>query len=132
MSIPARLIALCLVTCLPASSRAEPPRPSSAREKLVPVGISRALIIAGLPGDDAHEEQFAAIVKEWRTWLTDSLGFSAAEVRVLFGKAGEQRSTKATPGNAADRENVLSEARALILKPGEDRRGMMSGVQPTS
>ena len=104
MSIPARLIVLCLVTCLPASSRADRPKASSPREKLVPAGISRALIITGLPGDDAHEEQFAAIVKEWRTWLTDSLGFSAPEVRVLFGKEPRNGTGKPAAKDAVEKE----------------------------
>ena len=82
----ARVFVISLLAVLPAKASADLAQRAPPPAKLLPAGTSRALIITGLPGDDAHEEQFAAIVKEWRTWLTDSLGFSAPEVRVLFGK----------------------------------------------
>jgi hypothetical protein len=45
-----------------------------------------ALILVGLPGDAEHEELFADTVKQWRGWLTGTLGFRPANVHVLFGK----------------------------------------------
>lgn len=46
-----------------------------------PSGVSRAIIVAGSPGSTEHEASFAAVVKDWKDWLTDSLGFPPSEVR---------------------------------------------------
>jgi hypothetical protein len=46
-------------------------------------GIGRALIVVGLPGDDAHAARFAETARLWRAWLTGPLGFDPGEVRVL-------------------------------------------------
>src|SRR5438067_9262297 len=67
------------------------PRKQTASSSLPSqVGTSRAMLVAGIPGDAEHEEQFARIVKEWRTWLTDSLGFAAADVHILFGRQRQE------------------------------------------
>ena len=44
-----------------------PPKP-------LPAGKSRALILAGLPGDEEHEQHFGSIAQQWRCldWLADS------------------------------------------------------------
>src|SRR4051812_16182533 len=62
--------------------------PKSATPTL-PQGKSHALILVGLPGDGEHEKQFATIARQWRDWLTDSLGFASRDVRVLFGRNGK-------------------------------------------
>ena len=49
----------------------------------------QVLILVGLPGDGEHEKLFAATVKQWRGWLTGKLGFSPAEIHVLFGSAAK-------------------------------------------
>jgi hypothetical protein len=66
-----------------------PPRPA-AEGPAAPAGKSHALILVGLPGDAEHEKLFADVARQWRGWLTDSLGFAAADVRVLFGRAGRE------------------------------------------
>jgi hypothetical protein len=50
-----------------------------------PAGISRALIVIGLPGDEKHEKLFAETARRWRDALSKSLDF---EVTVLFGRSG--------------------------------------------
>jgi hypothetical protein len=83
-----------------------------------PPGVSRALIVAGLPGNREHETLFAAVVKDWKDWLTDSLGFAPSEVRILFGKNGQQ----GLANGPATREAIEHAVAAIqqVLKP-EDR-----------
>jgi hypothetical protein len=74
---------------------------SSAEPVAVRPGRSHALILVGLPGDAEHEARFAAVAEAWRTWLTGSLGFAAADVRVLFGRAGKPGLAKGPADRAA-------------------------------
>ena len=62
-------------------------------------GTSRALIVAGIPGDAEHEARFAEVVRGWRAWLTGPLGFDPAEVGVLGG-----------PGDAGSKGPATREA----------------------
>jgi hypothetical protein len=96
-------------------SQPQQKQPADSRAP-APTGASRALIIAGIPGDAEHEEQFARIVKEWRSWLTDSLGFAAADVHLLFGKQPQDGL-----GKPATRENFEKEIAELArtLKPDD-------------
>jgi len=50
-----------------------------------PVGTRRALILAGLPGDDDHRALYAGVVEKIVKALTERHGFPAAEVFVRFG-----------------------------------------------
>jgi hypothetical protein len=68
-----------------------------------------ALIIVGLPGDDDHAARFGELVRTYRQWLTQRLGFPDSGVRIVFGAAGEP-SLKA---GAATREAIASEATAI-------------------
>jgi hypothetical protein len=74
--------------------------------------------VAGIPGDTEHEALFAAVVKDWKDWLTNSLGFARSEVRILFGKDGRPGLAK----GPATRETIEREVASLqkVLKP-EDR-----------
>src|SRR5438132_6503017 len=112
----ARVFVISLLAVLPARAGADLPKRSLAAATLLPTGTSRALIVAGLPGDDAHEEEFAGIVKDWRTWLTDALGFPASEVRVLFGKEPRNGTGKPASKDAVERE--ISQLKQ-ILKPND-------------
>jgi hypothetical protein len=69
----------------------------------------RALIVAGLAGDDEHDALFHRTALVWRRWLTDSLQFPAGGVRVLFGQRGE-RELDAGP---ATREAIADEVAAI-------------------
>jgi hypothetical protein len=53
------------------------------------VGTRRALIVCGLPGDDAHRKLFAATVEKLHNALTHRYGFPANEVLVRFGLKSE-------------------------------------------
>lgn len=76
-------------------------------------GVSRALIVAGIPGDKEHERSFAGVAKDWKDWLTDSLGFAASEVRILFGKDGKQGLAKGPATREAIEKEVASLQEAL-------------------
>jgi hypothetical protein len=65
------------------------PAPSGPAGHPPAPGTSRALIVVGLPGDADYENLFAALAGQYRDWLTRTLDFEPAEVRVLFGKAGK-------------------------------------------
>jgi hypothetical protein len=81
-------------------------------------GVSRALIIVGLPGDDAHDKQFLRLGNQYRDWLTKSAGFDAGEVRLLVGR--KNRDEKEGP--VATRESILKTAAELKqVAKAEDR-----------
>jgi hypothetical protein len=63
---------------------------SPASNEVRPQQTGQALILVGLPGDEEHEKLFADTVKQWRRWLSDTLGFRPADVHVLFGKSGQE------------------------------------------
>ncbi|HEV3115925.1 MAG TPA: hypothetical protein VGY58_02650 [Gemmataceae bacterium] len=92
------------------------PAGETSVEKPASTGTSRALIIASIPGDDEHEEQFARIIKDWQTSLTQSMDFAAADVHVLFGKQSREGL-----GKPATRENFEKEIAELsqTLKPAD-------------
>jgi hypothetical protein len=75
----------------------------------VPHHGDRVLIIVGLTGDDEHAARFSELVRTYRQWLTERLGFPDSGVRVVFGATGEP-SLKA---GAATRENIASEVSAV-------------------
>jgi hypothetical protein len=74
-----------------------------------PAARNHALILVGLPGDAEHETLFADIAQQWRTWLTDSLGFAGDDVRVLFGRSGKEGLAR----GAADRATIEREVADL-------------------
>ncbi len=87
---------------------------AAPREVRAGTGTSRALIIVGLPGDDAHAERFDRLIEGLRSWLTGATGFDPDQVSVLGG-----RGSKAVP---ATREAITGAVR--VLKQGlsaEDR-----------
>ena len=73
-----------------AQSRSEEPSKGPQTTRTAPVGVSKALIVVGIPGTQEHEESFATVAKDWKDWLTTSLDFLSSEVRLLFGKHGQQ------------------------------------------
>jgi hypothetical protein len=82
-----------------------------------PAGKSRALILAGLPGDEEHATHFGKIAGAWREWLTGPLGFAAADVRLLSDRGGKEG-----VDGPATREAIQKEVEELkkVLRP-EDR-----------
>lgn len=82
---------------------------ASASKEVVSALPGQALILVGLPGDEEHDELFAATVKKWREWLTGTLGFSPSEVRVLSGGTTQ---TGVSDG-PANRETIEKEAARL-------------------
>src|SRR5437660_10826083 len=108
------MVLATLGTLTLAETRAAPPKPPITPENQQQAGTSRALIIAGIPGDAEHEKQFARIVKEWRSWLTESLAFPARQVHVLFGKQPRDGTSKPATREAV--EKVVAELKQS-LKP---------------
>jgi hypothetical protein len=84
----------------------------------IETGKSRALLVVGIPGDAEHQAAFETTAQTWRKWLTETLDFDAAEVRILFGKTGMSEGARG-PATKAALEKEISELREA-LKP-EDR-----------
>jgi hypothetical protein len=103
-----------------------------------PKGTSRALIVVGLPGDPEHESLFRSSAKRWQEWLTGSLGFVPADVRIFSGTRDElTREVESLRGKcqAADRLWVFvlahanqDEGHALLHLPGPDINDDQFGV----
>jgi hypothetical protein len=110
-------LAAVVVTALAVWVVAGPKAPPGV-EAPAKAGTSRALILAGLPGDAEHEEQFATVAGQWRTWLTETLGFPPDEVRVLFGKNGKEGLAKGPATGPAVTKEIADLKR--VLQP-EDR-----------
>jgi hypothetical protein len=110
-----RLLVVGVVLVLAAAGATAEP----AEEKPAPQpGTSHALILVGLPGDQAHDKLFAAVVRQWRAWLADTLGFPPANVRILFGKAGNPDLAK----GPATRDAIEHEVAGLKEKLRPDDR----------
>ncbi len=90
----------------------------TAPEKPAATSTSRALIVVGLPGDAENEALFTSLVGQYRDWLTKSLAFDPAEVRVLFGRGSKPEPAKG-PATRAALEREVAEVRE-VLRP-EDR-----------
>jgi hypothetical protein len=80
-----------------------------------PAATSHALILVGLPGDADHETLFADVARQWRDWLTDSLGFAPDDVHVLFGRSGRTGLAKG-PANRAAVEREVADLKAGLHK----------------
>jgi hypothetical protein len=98
-----------LSTGLPARAQEAPAQTATPVNS---AGTRRALIICGLPGDDAHRKLFAATVEKLHKALTGRYGFVASEILVRFG-------TKSEPGDGP----ALAGARGL-----SDREGIAADV----
>ena len=77
----------------------------------------RALIVVGLPGDAEHEVKFRELARTYHDWLTGSLGFPEAGVRVLFGAKGEPE-LKASPATSEAIAREATEIRAALAPEG--------------
>jgi hypothetical protein len=97
----------CIVLILASPARAADGPPVS--NAAVPASKGQVLILVGLPGDDEHEQLFAETVKQWRDWLTGSVGFSSADVHVLFGNGPHE----GLANGPATRESIENEATRL-------------------
>ena len=89
----------------------------SGEDRSLPRG-DRALIVVGLPGDDAHAALFRDTTLAWQRWLTGPLQFPASGVRVLFGDQGDA----SLSAGAATRETVADEVAAIQRTLAPDGR----------
>ena len=115
-----RMLLSCVVLAslhgifLPQCAAAPAGEPSA--DKPAATGTSRALIIASIPGDEEHEEQFARIIKDWQKSLTQALDFAAADVHILFGK--QPRDGLGKPATREHFEKEIAEL-SQTLKPAD-------------
>jgi hypothetical protein len=79
------------------------------------IGTRRALIVCGLPGDDAHRKLFAATVEKLHKALTGRYGFSASEILVRFGDKSQSGDGSALAGarGLSDREGIAADAEEM-------------------
>jgi hypothetical protein len=73
-----QLVCACLVAGTITPDRSEPTDQSSAGDKSA--GRRWAVILVGIPGDDAHSASFPKTADAWQKWLIDSLQFPAGQV----------------------------------------------------
>ena len=99
--------ALCLLALAPVPTDRQSQEAGHAGA--LPHRGDRAFIIVGLPGDDDHAASFRELVRTYRQWLTERLGFPDSGVRIVFGATGEP-SLKAS---VATREAIAREATAI-------------------
>ena len=119
MPIAASLAAALLWLAIPSAAPADPPVPADTLPPPFaapgPVGTHRALILAGLPGDDDHRALYAGVVEKLVKALTERHGFPAAEVLVRFGvptKDGDGPALAASRG-LSDRAGIEADVAEL-------------------
>ncbi|HEV3261092.1 MAG TPA: hypothetical protein VG013_29845 [Gemmataceae bacterium] len=100
----AAAVALAVVQAAPAPRAGQP----AARQ-----AKSHALIVVGLPGDTEHDKLFESTARQWRRWLTRDLGFSQADVRVLFGRKGKSGLASGPATRAAIERHVANLKQAM-------------------
>jgi hypothetical protein len=83
--------------------------PAATRAGAPPARGDRALIVAGLPGDQEHETLFRETATAWQRWLTGPLKFPVDGVRVVFGEKGEP----ALSAGPATRQAVTDEVATI-------------------
>lgn len=87
-----------------------------------PAGTRRALVVCGLPGDDAHRELYGGAVEKIVAALLDRCGFAADDVVVRFGdapRAGDGPAVKRARG-ISDRAGIEADAAELRNRSGPD------------
>ena len=81
----------------------------------------RALIVVGLPGDEAHEEQFTEAVVQIRSALTERFGFPSSNIAIYFGRDEETAEPDAFPTDGrGTREEIAEAAKRLVTETAED------------
>jgi hypothetical protein len=102
-------LAVGIFACVAISPTAggDEPRPAA--------GTRRALIVCGLPGDDAHRDRFAATVERLYKALTGRHGFPASEVLVRFGVEGRSGEGPVPAGSRglSNREAIAADVAEL-------------------
>lgn len=112
---PTRRLALCLIAAVGLAGA-----PGRAGE--TQTGTRRALIVCGLPGDDAHRTRYAGAVEKIHKAMTGRLGFPASEVLVRFGAEGKGGDGPALAGcrGLSNREGIAADVAELRKRLGPD------------
>ncbi len=95
------------------------PTPTAAA---APVGVRRALIICGLPGDAEHRKMFADSVELLHSGLKAYHGFHSENIRILFGDKPTDKDPAAVriSQDVATRETITAAAAAIRGELGVD------------
>lgn len=117
------LLLLVPAICYAVPQSDQEPLPVSSKKTVAvtkPVGIQRALIICGLPGDKEHAELFEQSVQKIRAALTNRYGVAIENIKVQFGRPEEQEPPKEPTHGRATRKEIFAAAEALIDRTGKD------------
>lgn len=85
-------------------------------------GTRRALVVAGIPGDDEHRKRFAGSVEKIVASLTGKYGFAPGDVLVRFGDAAKDGDGPALKGarGLSDRAGIEADVAELRRRLGPD------------
>lgn len=86
------------------------------------LGIKRALIICGIPGDEDHHKLFSESIESLHQSLSTSLGFSTENIHIQFGAEPTEEDGPAV--SAAAGQATRSEIAAAV-------EGLRKALQPT-
>jgi len=98
-------------------------RPGSAGESATPntrAGQRWAVILVGIPGDDAHAALFRKTADAWQKWLTESLQFPAEQVLRLPAATADQAAEKTDSPAPLTAERIRTIFAELSEKLGAD------------
>jgi len=112
-----QLVCACLMAGAISSDPESPderPKPDKAS------GQSWAVILVGIPGDDAHDALFRKTADAWQKWLTDSLQFPAAQVLRFPAPPTDLPAEKISPATQLTAETIRKTFAELSSKLGPD------------
>jgi hypothetical protein len=111
-----QLVCACLIAGAPGCP--DPTDDNAAPEKKE--GRRWAVILVGIPGDDAHAALFRKTADAWQEWLTESLQFPAGQVLRLPAELGDKQAETGTTEAALTAEAIRTTFADLNKKLGPD------------
>jgi hypothetical protein len=112
-----QLVCACLVAGAISFDR---PEPADGRAPNQKTGQRWAIILVGIPGDEAHAVLFGKTADAWQKWLTDSLQFPAAQVLLIPAAPLEVSAEKIPPAAPLTAESIRATFADLSKKLGPD------------
>ena len=113
-----QLVCACLMAGAVSSDRPESADDNAAADKTA--GQRWAVILVGIPGDDAHEVLFRKTADAWQQWLTVSLQFPAGQVLRLPAVPAETQAEKDPTAAPLTAESIRTTFADLTRKLGPD------------
>ena len=111
------LVCACLMAGAISSDCDDPPQDRAPEQK---AGRRFAVILVGIPGDDAHAALFRKTADAWQKWLTESLQFPAAQVLRFPVPPIDPAAEKISPAAPLTAETIRSTFAELSAKLGPD------------